>query len=226
VRPGSFVCRLRLRTVHVQTHHRPGSQAGHEARWDGNERHTVFVCDARPVFRCDARHSAKPHREARFKNQVSADMRRMPPPTNVGPRSACFTLKQGKAGLGGDGRNRDVSGCRGVPVRPRAHPIRAGVAGAMLGRVRGLFFTRDGVAGEDRWRSVNGTFGVASLIVGAEQPRPVPPGVVEALAASCESRGVERYAAISERNFGSPTDGDELSPVLLVRKHSGSREGD
>jgi transcription antitermination factor NusG len=43
-----------------------------------------------------------------------------------------------------------------------------------------------------RWRSVNGTFGVASLIMGAEQPTPVPPGVVEALVASCESRGVVR----------------------------------
>ena len=35
-----------------------------------------------------------------------------------------------------------------------------------------------------RWRSVNGTFGVASLIMGAEQPKPVPPGVVEGLVAS------------------------------------------
>ena len=43
-----------------------------------------------------------------------------------------------------------------------------------------------------RWRSVNGTFGVASLIMGADQPAPVPPGVVEALVASCESRGVVR----------------------------------
>jgi len=43
-----------------------------------------------------------------------------------------------------------------------------------------------------RWRSVNGTFGVASLIMGAEQPRPVPPGVVEALVASCESGGAVR----------------------------------
>ena len=43
-----------------------------------------------------------------------------------------------------------------------------------------------------RWRSVNGTFGVASLIMGAEQPIPVPPGVVEALAASRESHGVVR----------------------------------
>jgi transcriptional antiterminator RfaH len=43
-----------------------------------------------------------------------------------------------------------------------------------------------------RWRSINGTFGVASLIMGAEQPTAVPPGVVEALVASCESRGVVR----------------------------------
>jgi transcription antitermination factor NusG len=43
-----------------------------------------------------------------------------------------------------------------------------------------------------RWRSVNGTFGVASLIMGAEQPRSVPPGVVEALVASCESCGAVR----------------------------------
>ncbi len=40
-----------------------------------------------------------------------------------------------------------------------------------------------------RWRSVKGTFGVASLIMGAEQPTPVPSGVVEALIASCESCG-------------------------------------
>jgi transcription antitermination factor NusG len=44
-----------------------------------------------------------------------------------------------------------------------------------------------------RWRSVNGTFGVASLIMGAEQPRPVPPGVVEGLVASGESCGAVRF---------------------------------
>jgi transcription antitermination factor NusG len=43
-----------------------------------------------------------------------------------------------------------------------------------------------------RWRSINGTFGVASLIMSAEQPLPVPPHVIEALVASCESRGVVR----------------------------------
>ena len=45
---------------------------------------------------------------------------------------------------------------------------------------------------KQRWRSVNGTFGVASLIMGAEHPTPVPPGVVEALVVSCESHGVVR----------------------------------
>jgi transcription antitermination factor NusG len=45
---------------------------------------------------------------------------------------------------------------------------------------------------KQRWRSINGTFGVASLIMGAEQPMPVPPGVIEGLVVSCESRGVVR----------------------------------
>ena len=33
----------------------------------------------------------------------------------------------------------------------------------------------------DRWRSVNGTYGVSRLIMGAETPLPVPRGIVEAL---------------------------------------------
>jgi transcription antitermination factor NusG len=45
---------------------------------------------------------------------------------------------------------------------------------------------------KQRWRSVNGTFGVASLITGADRPTPVPPGVVEALIAASESRGAVR----------------------------------
>jgi transcription antitermination factor NusG len=40
-----------------------------------------------------------------------------------------------------------------------------------------------------RWRSVNGTFGVASLIGCRAAQVAVPPGVVEALVASCESGG-------------------------------------
>jgi transcription antitermination factor NusG len=43
-----------------------------------------------------------------------------------------------------------------------------------------------------RWRSVNSTIGVASLIMGAEQPTSVPPGIVEALVAASESSGVVR----------------------------------
>jgi transcriptional antiterminator RfaH len=34
----------------------------------------------------------------------------------------------------------------------------------------------------DRWRSVLGTFGVTTMIMDGERPRPVPPGIVEGLA--------------------------------------------
>jgi transcription antitermination factor NusG len=44
----------------------------------------------------------------------------------------------------------------------------------------------------DPWRCVNSTIGVASLIMGVEQPMPVPPGVVEALVAATESSGDAR----------------------------------
>jgi transcription antitermination factor NusG len=44
----------------------------------------------------------------------------------------------------------------------------------------------------DRWRSVNNTTGVASLIMGVEQPMPVPSGVVETLIAQRESSGTIR----------------------------------
>ncbi len=33
----------------------------------------------------------------------------------------------------------------------------------------------------DRWRSINGTFGVAGIVMEGEQPMPVPVGIVEAL---------------------------------------------
>jgi transcriptional antiterminator RfaH len=53
-----------------------------------------------------------------------------------------------------------------------------------------IFVTID--LSKHRWRSINGTFGVASLIMGAELPSPVPPGVVEGLIASCADSGVIR----------------------------------
>lgn len=38
----------------------------------------------------------------------------------------------------------------------------------------------------DRWRSVNGTFGVSGIIMGRDRPMPVPVGIVEALQARLE----------------------------------------
>jgi transcription elongation factor/antiterminator RfaH len=42
----------------------------------------------------------------------------------------------------------------------------------------------------DQWRNVNNTFGVCSLIMAGEQPRPVPQGVVEAMIAATDSEGL------------------------------------
>jgi transcription antitermination factor NusG len=44
----------------------------------------------------------------------------------------------------------------------------------------------------DRWRSINGAIGVASLIMGTDQPIPVPRGVIEALIATRENSGAVR----------------------------------
>jgi transcriptional antiterminator RfaH len=45
----------------------------------------------------------------------------------------------------------------------------------------------------DRWRSVNGTSGVASLIMQGEAPSPVPPGVVESLLDLTDEVGLVRF---------------------------------
>lgn len=45
----------------------------------------------------------------------------------------------------------------------------------------------------DRWRSVNGTFGVSRLVMEGERPQAVPRGIVEALIASCGEREVLRF---------------------------------
>lgn len=42
----------------------------------------------------------------------------------------------------------------------------------------------------DRWRSVNGTYGVASLVMNGDAPLPIPHGVVEALQRTCDTRDV------------------------------------
>ena len=56
---------------------------------------------------------------------------------------------------------------------------------------RYLFVSLD--LGCDRWRSVNGTFGVARLVMGGERPKPVPRGIVEALMTACDDRDVLRF---------------------------------
>ena len=44
-----------------------------------------------------------------------------------------------------------------------------------------------------RWRSVNGTYGVASLVMRGEYPAPVPVGVVESLQRSCDDSSVVEW---------------------------------
>jgi len=58
---------------------------------------------------------------------------------------------------------------------------------------RYLFVALD--LGRHRWRSVNGTFGVAGLLMGDEFPIPVQGGVVESLAASC---GADGHVALAD----------------------------
>jgi transcription elongation factor/antiterminator RfaH len=42
----------------------------------------------------------------------------------------------------------------------------------------------------DQWRKVNGTFGVARLVMRGDKPQPVPSGVIEALIASADARSI------------------------------------
>lgn len=42
----------------------------------------------------------------------------------------------------------------------------------------------------DRWRSINGTIGVKSIVMAGRRPLPVPPGVVEGLAALLDDDGL------------------------------------
>jgi transcription antitermination factor NusG len=44
----------------------------------------------------------------------------------------------------------------------------------------------------DRWRSVNGTFGVTRLVMQGDMPHPVPRGVVETMIAVVDTKGFLR----------------------------------
>jgi transcriptional antiterminator RfaH len=52
---------------------------------------------------------------------------------------------------------------------------------------RYLFVSLD--LGRERWRSVRGTFGVATMIMEGERPQPAPRGVVEALLEATDPEG-------------------------------------
>jgi transcription elongation factor/antiterminator RfaH len=43
---------------------------------------------------------------------------------------------------------------------------------------------------QHRWRSVNGTFGVSTLVMQGDMPHPVPHGVVEAMIAAVDAAGL------------------------------------
>jgi len=47
--------------------------------------------------------------------------------------------------------------------------------------------------GRDRWRSVNGTHGVVTLVMNGGEPSRVPAGIVEALIAIATDKGVVRF---------------------------------
>jgi transcription elongation factor/antiterminator RfaH len=65
---------------------------------------------------------------------------------------------------------------------------------------RYLFIVLD--IARDQWRSVNGTFGVSRLVMRGEEPNSVPPGVVEALVAAADDRGILHLA--DKLQVGSP----------------------
>src|SRR5262249_41285681 len=46
---------------------------------------------------------------------------------------------------------------------------------------------------QHRWRSVNGTFGVATLVMQGERPHPVPHGIVETMIASVDDSGLLQF---------------------------------
>ena len=66
--------------------------------------------------------------------------------------------------------------------------------------------------GRDRWRNVNGTFGVSQLIMAGDLPKPVPTGVVETLMAASDPGGMMSF-------------GDDPRPVRVGRILSGPFAG-
>jgi len=59
----------------------------------------------------------------------------------------------------------------------------------------------------DQWRRINGTFGVARLIMRGEEPQPVPVGIVESLQVACDPRGIFQHGLRLKRGSTCPTGG-------------------
>ncbi|WP_169507196.1 transcription termination/antitermination protein NusG [Pleomorphomonas koreensis] len=62
--------------------------------------------------------------------------------------------------------------------------------------------------GKARWRSINGTLGVRSLVTNGDVPLPIRPGVIETLAASTDADGILKFA-------------NPLQPGMTVRLRAG-----
>jgi transcriptional antiterminator RfaH len=76
-----------------------------------------------------------------------------------------------------------------LPKQPRTVRHARKIRVALAAYFPGYLFVRLDVT-QQRWRSVNGTLGVARLVGSGERPTPVPGGVVEALQAAADARGV------------------------------------
>jgi len=76
-----------------------------------------------------------------------------------------------------------------LPRQPRTVRHARRIRIALAAYFPGYLFVELDLAAQ-RWRSINGTLGVSHLVGPAERPSPVPNGVVEALIAAADARGV------------------------------------
>lgn len=88
--------------------------------------------------------------------------------------------------------NQDFRTFLPLCLRSRRHARRIDTVKVPL--FPGYLFVRLDLS-RDRWRSVNGTVGVVSLVMFAGAPQPVPAGIVERLAALTDARGIVCFDA-------------------------------
>jgi transcription antitermination factor NusG len=74
----------------------------------------------------------------------------------------------------------------------------------------------------DRWRSVNGTFGVATLVMQGQNPVPVLRGAVEALLASSTSSGVVPFRSEMKPGQRVRFVGGPFTEQLGILEHLGN----